>query len=78
MQHLQSLVDAGLNYIHLLPMNDIATVNEDRRSTVDLTDTVADLCALNPAAQVCVSHAGEQVLQDVYASLDPRTPTRSN
>lgn len=30
MQHLQSLVDAGLTHLHLLPSFDIATINENR------------------------------------------------
>ncbi|MCA9960657.1 MAG: pullulanase-type alpha-1,6-glucosidase, partial [Anaerolineales bacterium] len=30
MQHLQALADAGLSHIHLLPVFDIATINEDK------------------------------------------------
>jgi pullulanase len=30
MQHLKALADAGLTHVHLLPMFDIATINEDK------------------------------------------------
>ena len=30
MQHLQALADAGLTHLHLLPVFDIATINEDK------------------------------------------------
>ncbi len=31
MQHLRDLADAGLTHVHLLPVFDIATINEDKR-----------------------------------------------
>ena len=45
MQHLASLADSGLGFVHLLPVFDIATVNEnaDERQEVD-----ADLLATYP------------------------------
>ncbi|RHW77758.1 alpha-1,6-glucosidase domain-containing protein [Colwellia sp. RSH04] len=52
-QHLKSLVDSGLTHFQFLPANDIASINEDNAKTVNLTDTVADLCAVNSAAPVC-------------------------
>jgi len=53
MMHLADLVANGLTHFHMLPVNDIATVNEDPASIVDITDTVGDLCALNESASVC-------------------------
>jgi pullulanase len=32
MQHLQALADAGLTHLHLLPVFDIATINENKRA----------------------------------------------
>ncbi|QOL26772.1 pullulanase-type alpha-1,6-glucosidase [Thalassotalea sp. LPB0316] len=72
-QHLQKLADSGLTHFHMLPANDIATVNEDAGSIVDITDTVADLCALNANAPVCGVEANDAVLADVLASYSPYT-----
>ncbi|GLS26247.1 pullulanase-type alpha-1,6-glucosidase [Marinibactrum halimedae] len=71
MQHLQSLVNNGLNVLHLLPTNDITTVNERGAERVDLTDTVEKLCSLNNAAPVCGVENGSSILRDVLASYDP-------
>ncbi|GGW88054.1 alpha-1,6-glucosidase domain-containing protein [Alteromonas halophila] len=69
--HLQKLVDAGVNYFHILPANDIATIDEDPRNTIDLYDTVADLCRLNADAAVCEeADAGERLI-DVFNGYDP-------
>ncbi|MBL4909481.1 MAG: DUF3372 domain-containing protein [Alteromonadaceae bacterium] len=53
MQHLQQLKANGLTNFHILPANDIASINEDSDKVVNITDTVADLCALNANAPVC-------------------------
>ena len=39
-KHLQALQEAGLTTLHILPAFDIATVDEDAASRVDITDTV--------------------------------------
>ena len=69
--HLQKLVDAGLNYFHVLPANDIATIDEDPANTIDLYSTVGELCVLNRNAAVCDEEASGSVLIDVYNSYDP-------
>ncbi|EOC1775195.1 pullulanase-type alpha-1,6-glucosidase [Vibrio fluvialis] len=51
--HLKSLRDAGLTTVHLLPSYDLASVPEESRRRVDLNDTVAKLCDLNPSATLC-------------------------
>ncbi|MBT8135717.1 MAG: pullulanase-type alpha-1,6-glucosidase [Gammaproteobacteria bacterium] len=57
--HLADLAAAGLTHVHILPAFDIASVNEDPTQRVDLNDPIADLCALNPAAQsFCDVHSG--------------------
>ncbi len=40
MRHLKRLADAGLTHIHLLPVNDIATVNELASERIELTDSL--------------------------------------
>ncbi|SET63258.1 alpha-1,6-glucosidase domain-containing protein [Thalassotalea agarivorans] len=52
-QHLQKLADSGLTHFHMLPANDLASVNESDEDKVDLHDTVADLCAVKADAPVC-------------------------
>lgn len=71
--HLQSLTDAGLTHIHLLPANDIASINEDESTRVDLTDTVGRLCDQVPTAPVCGVESENAVLWDVLESYDPAT-----
>jgi pullulanase len=73
MQHLQKLVANGLTHFHMLPANDIATVNEDSTMIVDLTDTVADLCAIKADAPVCGVENDSTTLQAVFESYSPYT-----
>ncbi len=44
MKHLHSLQQAGLTHLHLLPLNDIATIIEDKSKRVDLFQPVRRLC----------------------------------
>ncbi|MEL7382079.1 MAG: pullulanase-type alpha-1,6-glucosidase [Pseudomonadota bacterium] len=52
-KQLKSLREAGLTTIHLLPSYDLASVPEDPAKTVNLTDSVAKLCTVNPNAKLC-------------------------
>lgn len=70
-KHLQELVSNGLNYFKLLPVNDIASINEDSSTIVDLTDTVADLCAVNASAPVCGVESDTATLKSVMESYAP-------
>lgn len=70
-QHLQSLAEKGLNFYHIMPANDIATINEDVSQVVNLEDTVADLCALNSSAPVCGVEDDAATLLSVFESYDP-------
>ena len=70
-EHLKKLVEAGLTYFHVLPANDIATVDEDPANTIDLYDTVGDLCRLNSEAAVCEEESEDALIIDVYNAYDP-------
>lgn len=72
-QHLKSLVAAGLTHFHMLPVNDIGTINEDTSQRVELTDTVADLCNINSSAPVCGVENDTTVLLDVMKNYDAST-----
>lgn len=71
--HLQKLVDAGLNYFHILPANDIASINEDPAQSINLYSTIGDLCRLNRDATVCDEEAADARIIDVYESYSPST-----
>lgn len=72
MQHLASLANAGLTHFHMLPANDIASINEDPAAQINLSDTVGELCvATSAAAPVCGNFAPEITLSDAIASYDP-------
>ena len=49
MKHLRALAQAGLTHLHLLPVFDIATVEEDASKRVDLDQPFSALCAINSA-----------------------------
>lgn len=70
-QHLQRLQQAGLTHIHLLPANDIASIQEDINQRVDISDTVGRLCQFNPDAPVCGVEPPTTPLLDVFASYPP-------
>ncbi|MEL7449976.1 MAG: pullulanase-type alpha-1,6-glucosidase, partial [Pseudomonadota bacterium] len=62
--HLETLAASGMTHVHLLPTFDIATVNEDRASRVELDDPVEALCAASPASsQLCIDFPGMTILE---------------
>ena len=76
MQHLQRLSEAGLTHFHLLPFNDIATVNEDLDDRVDITDPYERICELvdyDGLDAACEEH-GDRIIQDVFAELADEDP----
>ncbi|MGB3724973.1 MAG: pullulanase-type alpha-1,6-glucosidase, partial [Glaciecola sp.] len=71
MQHLATLAEAGLTHFHVLPANDIATVNEDEARTIGWNSTIGEFCALIPAAEVCVDNTARDItIAEKYASFD--------
>jgi len=72
-QHLKSLHDSGLSYFHIMPANDIASVNEDSSTLVNLNNTVGELCAKNANAPVCGVADNSATLRSVLASYSPYT-----
>lgn len=70
-QHLRELAASGITHFHLLPSNDIASVNENNELRVELTDTVGKLCQAVSSAPVCGKEPNDKVLNDVLASYLP-------
>ncbi len=50
-KHLQALAKSGVSHLHLLPVFDIATVNEDPAKVANLADDFSKLCQVNPEVQ---------------------------
>lgn len=71
MTHLAELVANGLTHFQFLPINDIASIGEDPAFIVNITDTVADLCALNENAPVCGVNDDGEILKDILESYLP-------
>ena len=70
-QHLIELQQAGLTHVHLLPANDIATIDEDENQRIELTSTVGQLCAVVSNAPVCGVQDNNATLMEVLESYDP-------
>ncbi|MFQ2313411.1 pullulanase-type alpha-1,6-glucosidase [Aeromonas dhakensis] len=49
--HLKSLAKSGVSHLHLLPVFDIATVNEDPAKVANIGDDFGKLCQVNPEVQ---------------------------
>ncbi len=71
MAHLSEMVASGLTHFHMLPANDLATVNEEASENIDLSNTVAELCAANENAPVCGVASDSDTLQSVLESYQP-------
>ena len=55
MQHLQALADAGLSHLHLLPVFDIATINEDKTTWQEPDFTGANMTSASEDQQAAVT-----------------------
>ncbi|NMP17818.1 pullulanase-type alpha-1,6-glucosidase [Thalassotalea sp. Y01] len=71
--HLKSLADSGLTHLHLLPANDIASINEDSDSIVNINDTVGKLCEMKSDAPVCGVEDDNATLLSVLQGYSPYT-----
>ncbi|WP_394129037.1 alpha-1,6-glucosidase domain-containing protein [Shewanella maritima] len=74
-EHLRLLAEHGVTHFHLLPVNDIASVNEDAAERIDITDTLGTLCdKIDGNADACSTqdHSAtiESVLQGFLAGSD--------
>lgn len=82
-KHLKALKVAGLNNIHLLPTYDLASINEDANSTIDINDPVtqvkAKVCDKAPNITICTAdYAEEQSLKLLLTSLSSDKSTNAD
>lgn len=47
-KHLKALAESGVTHLHLLPVFDIATINEDKDKVADINQSFSKLCTLQP------------------------------
>jgi pullulanase len=76
MNHLKELADAGLTHLHLLPVNDIASIIEDRSERVDLDDPYRLLCdrlGIGELAEYCERY-GNRSIRDVFEEMAEEDP----
>lgn len=66
MKHLRSLAESGLTHIHFLPINDIASINEDKASRIDIFDPIEKLIPNHPMKGETI----EQVLSSFPADSE--------
>lgn len=74
-KHLQALAKSGVSHLYLLPVFDIATVNEDPAKVANIGDDFGKLCQVNPEVQNSAFGAycgGGQTIASVLEALDPR------
>lgn len=72
-QHLKALQESGLTHFHMLPANDIASVDEDESTRINLDNTVAELCAVRSDALVCGVEDDAATLLSVFEGYDPQS-----
>ncbi|MFT7558851.1 MAG: pullulanase-type alpha-1,6-glucosidase [Flavobacteriales bacterium] len=76
MAHLKTLATAGLTHFHLLPVNDIATINEDTSQTFKLDDLYSRACELSDATVVqngCTEFVG-MTIREAFEQLVATDP----
>ncbi|MDG5767941.1 pullulanase-type alpha-1,6-glucosidase [Balneolales bacterium ANBcel1] len=76
MTHLQRLSNAGLTHVHLLPINDIATVNEDPADRVDLHHPYERICDFidHPEIAERCNEYGATPIREVFEKLAEQDP----
>lgn len=77
MAHLIALQEAGLTHLHLLPVNDITTVIENRERRVDIDQPYSDLCELmdyQDELQPYCDRFGDMPIVDAFAELAAEDP----
>lgn len=76
MAHLQRLAEAGLTHLHMLPLNDITTIRENRDSRIELDDPYSRICELIPHERFvdnCEKY-GDQTIREVFTRLAAADP----
>jgi len=77
MAHLKRLSESGLTHLHLLPINDIASVKEDKDDRVDLDDPFSRICEVIGSGgeldEDCEKY-GSTPIREVFEQLSEEDP----
>ncbi|WP_255554903.1 pullulanase-type alpha-1,6-glucosidase [Moritella sp. 24] len=68
-KHLKSLADSGVSHLHLLPIFDIATINEDITQVANIDESFSKLCTLKPEIKEDTDFASYCSSNDTIASV---------
>ncbi len=76
MSHLIDLQTSGLTHLHLLPVNDIATIIEDEDQRVDLDDPFSKFCELtdHEKVQANCDRYGDTPIREIFEELAANDP----
>lgn len=73
--HLKELSEAGMTHLHLMPVFDIATINEDPQQVANIDQPFSKLCDLNTAVKNDANFSGycasSDTIADVFAAILP-------
>ncbi len=71
-RHVKSLAESGVTHFHLLPIFDFASVNENKKQTINITDDFDALCCRYPEIKetdlACFCGKGKKII-DVFEEL---------
>lgn len=80
-KHLKALADAGMTHVHLLPIADGSSVNEDFSKQLNLDSYVFELCAaVQPRNSlfICDGHAEKEKANDTIRAVLKKYPGDSS
>ncbi|KMT63777.1 alpha-1,6-glucosidase domain-containing protein [Catenovulum maritimum] len=69
-QYLKRMADSGVTHFHMLPANDIASIQENPELRIDLDSTVETLCERIPNLTECLEFNGAMTIHQVLKSYD--------
>lgn len=73
MRYLSRLAEAGVTHFHMLPANDIASINEDETETFNINDTVGEACAVQSSLSLCSTADSNDTIKSVLESFESNT-----
>ena len=70
--HLKALAESGVTHFHMLPVTDIATINENSDERIEITDTLGMLCAkIEDNANACKTQDKSATIESILADSLP-------
>jgi pullulanase len=71
-EHLRQLAQTGVTHFHVLPITDIATIDEDVSKRIEITDTLGKLCSkISDAANACKTQDKTKKIESILSDFLP-------